>query len=192
MEIIFVRHFPTPGNHRRAYIGSTDEPLDMDGVKVGVYPEVTCVVASPMKRCIETAKLIYPDKSILLCDEMRECDFGMFEGKNYEELKEEPAYQEWLDSGGMKPFPGGESRIEFQERCVQGFEKMFLQLASKGCQKVAFIVHGGTIMAVLGKYDKEKRDFYQFQVANGEGYRTFADEKAWEKGEKHLTQIQRL
>ena len=192
MEIVFVRHFPTPGNRLRRYIGSTDEHLDMEAIKKGFYLSVECVVASPMKRCLETASIIYPTHKPMLCELMKECDFGIFEAKCYEELKDEPAYQKWLKSGGEAAFPGGESRSDFQRRCVRGLEEMLPNLMQKKYQKVAFVVHGGTIMAVLSAFDKEKREFYHWQVANGEGYEVHVDDEAWMKGEKYFTEIRKI
>src|SRR5699024_10968512 len=34
MEVIFIRHLPTPGNEKRQYIGSTDETLSEQAVKI--------------------------------------------------------------------------------------------------------------------------------------------------------------
>ena len=102
MEVIFIRHLPTPGNEKRQYIGSTDETLSEQAVKIfrgrqeGAeavpYPEIQCLTASPMKRCIQTAELIWPGVPVRTEPLLRECDFGRFEGKTYEELKDEPAY----------------------------------------------------------------------------------------------------
>lgn len=128
MKYILIRHGKTKGNLERRYIGCrTDEELCSDGInelqKYG-YPDVDRVFASPMKRCLQTAGIIYPGKPVQLVDDFRECDFGEFEGYNYEELKDCPAYQAWLASGGELPFPGGESRKDFSARCVKAFAEV--------------------------------------------------------------------
>lgn len=201
MELLLIRHFPTPGNRLRQYIGSTDEALDREAIdhikkKLGefaqLYPEVDCVVASPMKRCVQTAKLLFPDSEILLCPEMRESDFGDFEGKTYDELKDHPVYQQWIESGGMTAFPNGESRAKFQKRCVSGMEKMMNLLLERGCSRAAVVVHGGTIMSVLSGFDPENREFYHWQVENGKGFKVFVDESSWRQGEKQFLKITKL
>ena len=95
MELILIRHLKTPGNEKRQYIGSTDEELSEQEVlnfkqkyKIDSYPQVQQVIVSPMKRCIQTAELIYPKNQITQEVLLKECDFGIFEGKTYEELKE--------------------------------------------------------------------------------------------------------
>ena len=61
-----------------------------------------------MRRCIQTAKILYPGRAQVKIEEFRECDFGSFEGKNYQDLSGDPVYQAWIDSGGTLGFPGGE------------------------------------------------------------------------------------
>lgn len=191
MELIFIRHFKTKGNSLRQYIGVTDEPLDQP-VLLREYPDADTVVASPLKRCIQTAELIYPGKGQMICPGLRECDFGEFEKKTYEELKNHPAYQKWLDSGGAAAFPGGEGREAFVKRSVAAFEEAVRKLMENGCRRASFVVHGGTIMAVLSEFDREKRDFYQWQVANGEGFLAKLDETDWKSGKKQLTEIRKI
>lgn len=191
MELIFIRHLKTKGNRLRQYIGVTDEPLDQP-VLLREYPDADMVVVSPLKRCIQTAELIYPGKGQMICPGLRECDFGEFEKKTYEELKNHPAYQKWLDSGGAAAFPGGEGREAFVKRSVAAFEEAVRKLMENGCRRASFVVHGGTIMAVLSEFDREKRDFYQWQVANGEGFLAKLDETDWKSGKKQLTEIRKI
>ena len=191
MELIFIRHLKTKGNRLRQYIGVTDEPLEQP-VLLREYPDADTVVASPLKRCRQTAELIYPGKGQMICPGLRECDFGEFEKKTYEELKNHPAYQKWLDSGGAAAFPGGEGREAFVKRSVAAFEEAVRKLMENGCRRASFVVHGGTIMAVLSEFDREKRDFYQWQVANGEGFLAKLDETDWKSGKKQLTEIRKI
>lgn len=192
MEIILIRHFMTQGNIERRYIGTTDEPL-LPGQPVRRrYPAAGAVAVSPLRRCIETAERIYPDVKKYVCRELRECDFGIFENKNYEELKDHPDYQRWLDSGGKLPFPEGEGMDAFCERCVKGFCNMTGRFIEEGCRTAAFVVHGGTIMAVLDRFAHHEEGFYHWQVKNGEGFRVKLDEEQWRRGVRRLTEIERL
>ncbi len=187
-----IRHFMTQGNIERRYIGTTDEPL-LPGQPVRRrYPAAGAVAVSPLRRCIETAERIYPDVKKYVCRELRECDFGIFENKNYEELKDHLDYQRWLDSGGKLPFPEGEGMDAFCERCVKGFCNMTGRFIEEGCRTAAFVVHGGTIMAVLDRFAHHEEGFYHWQVKNGEGFRVKLDEEQWRRGVRRLTEIERL
>ena len=150
------------------------------------YPQVERVVASPMKRCIQTAKLIYPGKKVQTEELLRECDFGLFEGKTYEDLKENPDYITWLESGGTIAFPEGEEQKEFRSRCVQGMKQQIDCLLTEDVESAAFVVHGGTIMAVLEEMaesvDGVKQEFYHWQVENGGGYQFEVRENEWKNG----------
>ena len=95
MRIYLIRHSMTKGNKEKRYIGTTDESLCLEGIQLleerkGMYPEVTYVYVSPMKRCVQTAEIIYPEMmkaGAYSCNEkLRECDFGLFENHNYIEL----------------------------------------------------------------------------------------------------------
>lgn len=156
---------------RHAYIGCrTDEELCPEGIAElsdARYPEAERVYASPMKRCIETAKILYPDKELEIVKDFRECDFGEFEGLTYADLNGREDYQRWIDSGGEAPFPGGERRAEFAERCVKAYKRMLEENHEADC---AIVAHGGTIMAIMEEYARPKGSYFDFQVKNGEGY----------------------
>ena len=167
MSIVLIRHGRTAGNLEHRYIGSrTDEPLCPQGeAELGRGPNVQRVFSSPMRRCIKTAEILFPGVPIETAEGLRECDFGAFEGKNYRELSGRPDYQAWIDSGGEAAFPGGECRKDFAARCVQAFEAF-----CPWDEDAAFVVHGGTIMAIMEKYARPQGSYFDFQVKNGEGY----------------------
>lgn len=164
----------TEGNKRRAYIGArTDEQLCAEGIallKARSYPKADILFSSPMKRCIMTAEYIYPGLQPIVCAGLREMDFGAFEGKTYEELKDNPAYMGWLKSGGEDACPGGESKKTFSLRSKNAFrECVELARQRKGDgAAAAFTVHGGTIMAIMEEYGTPKGEYYRWQIKNGE------------------------
>ena len=175
--ISLIRHGSTEGNLQKRYIGTTDEPLCREGREAleswkadGIYPQAARVIVSPMRRCLETAEILYPDVTPEIYPEFRETDFGLLEGKSYEELMQDstlkPVYQKWLDSNGTMAFPQGESMEQMKSRCAEGFEKLVPTLSSD----TAMVVHGGTIMSLLQMYATPQRDYYDYQCANGAGY----------------------
>ena len=161
MKIALIRHGTTEGNYKKRYIGSTDEPLaDTKSLDLN-YPTCDIVVASSLKRCIETAEFIYPNKEVKICPDLSECNFGDFENKSYEELKDNADYIKWLKSNGTLPFPNGEAHEDFKARSVSGFYSSL-----EGNEKsVAFVIHGGTIMAIMQHIFGGS--FYDYQIRNG-------------------------
>ena len=115
-----------------------------------------------------------------------------FENKNYQELDGNEHYQSWIDSGGLLPFPGGESREEFKRRNVTGFQKAVNGCLRNGISLAALVVHGGTIMNVMEEYADEDRSFYDWHVQNGKGYEVEIDPELWKKCRKYLHVIREL
>lgn len=187
-ELILIRHGKTAGNLLGRYIGSrTDEPLcdeGREGLVGKQLPEVERLYVSPMKRCVETAEILWPEfdqKNIQKVTDLRECDFGDFENKNYKELSGNGDYQAWIDSNGTLPFPNGESMDLFKSRCLEAFaqiveevsgaEQKWKDSGETGIFRAGIVVHGGTIMAILEQYGYPKRAYFDYQVKNGCGYR---------------------
>ncbi|MBP5580722.1 MAG: histidine phosphatase family protein [Ruminococcus sp.] len=171
MKILFIRHGLTAGNLEKRYIGSTDEPLCDEGVsQLRTLNIISCdtVICSPMKRCIQTAEILFPNSEYQISDGLRECDFGDFEGRNYMELSDNADYQKWIDSGGTLPFPNGEAPADFRRRCAEAFETAVK--ANAGADSIAFVVHGGTIMSILERYAVPHRDYFDFHCENAHGY----------------------
>ena len=180
LKIIMLRHFATEGNLEKRYIGATDEPLSEEGknkLQEMKYPAVEGVFTSPLKRCIETARLIYPNLSAVIEPKLVEYNFGTFENKNYDELRENKDYQAWIDSGGLLPFPGGESIEAFKTRCIEGFCMVVEKSRKAGLHQIGMVVHGGTIMSILERYSYPQKEYYHWQVANGNGYSMEMDEE---------------
>lgn len=172
--LTLIRHGRTKANNEHRYLGKTDEALSAEGreeIKAYVnqhrYPEADQVFTSSMKRCKETAAIIYPRIAAREIPEWDEMNFGLFEGKNYQELQGVQSYQDWIDSGGTLPFPEGESRAEFLSRCQRGMQKMLRELPEQA-KRVALVVHGGTIMALLSTF--YGGDYFDYQVPNGSGF----------------------
>ena len=188
IQMSLIRHGKTQGNLERRYVGTTDESLCQEGreticryADAGLYPVVQAVFTSPMKRCKQTAALIYPELNSQIITGLEETDFGIFEYKNYEELCQDPVYQKWIDSNGTMPFPGGESMEGFQKRCREQFARILEACLEESVELGAFVVHGGTIMSILSGFSKVPGDYFSWQVKNGEGFQIKTTKKQWKE-----------
>ncbi len=131
MELILMRHGTTQGNLERRFIGTLDVPLLPQGEELArrvgaTLPAVEHIYRSPLQRCRRTAELLWPGVEMTVVDELRESDFGPFEGKNHEELKDDPLYQAWLGMGDRPNFaamPVGESAQQVTDRVSIGLER---------------------------------------------------------------------
>lgn len=199
IKLFLIRHGATASNAEHRYLGKTDEVLSEEGKRqlqeaqaAKRYPQVQMLFSSPMKRCLESAKILYPGMEPVVIGDWCETDFGDFEGKNYKELQKDAQYQAWIDSNGSLPFPNGESRETFIARCKAGLNRMLEHLQEMPDEKdkmftVGAIVHGGTIMALLSSYGNGT--YFDYQVPNGGGYQCCL---SFEGEEIHITDIHML
>ena len=177
INITLIRHGKTEANKRKAYLGITDEPLSEEGIaelegykKNGKYPKADIVYTSPMIRCRQTAEILYPETSVNIVEEFAEINFGIFEMKNYKDLEDSIEYRKWVDSMCTSKIPKGESLQKFICRTRNGLKRITPELQSYEDEaEVVFVVHGGTIMSLLSGLTG--KDYYDFQVENGLGYR---------------------
>ncbi|MEG0541560.1 MAG: histidine phosphatase family protein, partial [Angelakisella sp.] len=120
----FIRHGMTEGNERGQYLGSrTDSELSPKGMKHLIdlrecyeYPAVGMVYTSPMARCVQTTGIVYPGRALTMVPQLRELDFGDFEGLTIGELKDNEDYLQWLENSIEVAPPNGESGEEFLAR----------------------------------------------------------------------------
>ena len=179
MELILIRHGTTQGNKERRFIGVLDVPLAPEGEelarKVGpTLPEVDHVYRSPLLRCAQTADLLWPEAEKTVIGQLRETDFGPFEGKNHEELKDDPLYQAWIGQGDRLNFaamPVGETAEQVVDRVSIGLEKLVKDADAHGFARVGVVSHGGALMGLLSKYGRPEREYYGWMCPNCGGFR---------------------
>lgn len=126
IKLWLIRHGMTEGNRHQRYIGVTDEPLCPEGMellKTFTYPKPQTIFVSPLRRCQETAEILFPGQKVRIIDQLAECNFGEFENKNYKELSDDPRYQEWIDSNGIMAFPEEKAKKNVQFAILKAFRE---------------------------------------------------------------------
>jgi alpha-ribazole phosphatase len=130
--------------------------------KSGDLPEVSALYCGPALRCRQTAELLFPAMACKPC-EISEIDFGVFKGKNSDDLRDDIAYTAWLETNCTGDIPGGENVTAFKERCCE----TFLNIAQASGEGItALVIHGGSIMAILERFARPKQDFYSYSAPN--------------------------
>ena len=169
--IHLIRHGMTQGNLEGRYIGSTDLPLCEEGIRqlearkaAAPYPKAEICYCSPLKRCQQTAKILYPDLTPQVVTDFRETDFGAWENKTAKELADEdPDFVKWMEGDKNITPPGGENNGWFLQRTCAAFEHVVDGLLRMGTYSSAAIVaHGGVLMAILSAYGLPRAPFYDW------------------------------
>lgn len=179
VRLYLIRHGITKGNLQRKYIGGqTDEPICEEGKARLIelydsfeYPNVGAVFSSPLQRCIQSADILYPQhKNKIIIDQLRECNFGEFENKCIEELKENDNFKKWLNPQEHYTPIGGEGAAVFHSRCADTFFKLMEYLIKSGITEAACITHGGVIMSMLSQCALPRKLPEQWMADSGCGY----------------------
>ena len=186
--IHFIRHGSIDDTLAGKYIGTKDAPLSdrgrMDLRKLDCeykYPGTQVVFTSPLKRCTETAKILYPEQNPLVIDNLSECNFGEWEGKTADELKNDPDFKKWLAGDSSVKPPRGESNADFTRRVCKMFESIVEGLMKTGTTESVIVTHGGVIMTLLAVYGLPQAKPFEWTMDNGFGYSLRVTPVLWQR-----------
>jgi broad specificity phosphatase PhoE len=155
-RIVLVRHGETDGQSSIRFHGSGDVPLSDSGrahmreISRGLAREVfDLVVASPLARAWESARILSGGAPVRIESDFREIDFGRWEGltKQEIELADPVLYADWQARVAGFEFPGGEPRTDFRARVLRGLER----LEQSGARSALVVAHKGVVRTVAEK-----------------------------------------
>ena len=125
-ELVVVRHGETEWSRTMRHTGNTDLPLTEEGeaqarsvVERLAGREFALVLTSPLQRARRTAELAgYGDRAVP-DDDLRERDYGDYEGLTTKEIRRErPGWDVWRDD-----LPGGETLAQLGARADRVIER---------------------------------------------------------------------
>lgn len=185
----FIRNALTEDALTGRYIGHTDVPLSEEGTRQlqamqqeRSYPAASAVFSSPLKRCTQTAKLLYPSQNPILLDDLIEYDFGEFEGKTADELlagKKADLFAAWLKGGPDSAPPFGENNAHFQQRVCETFAKIVDGVVKSQTSNVAIVTHGGVISTIFAAFAIPEAPMHTWMTPNGCGYTVRITPSLW-------------
>ena len=189
MELYIIRHGRTRGNELNLYVGRIDQPLAESGIQQAqryaqsaAYPQVDRVYVSPLKRARQTAAILFPQAEQLVIEGFTEMDFGDFEGRHNDELKDNPSYVAWLDAERAPSYPNGESGTDFDERVQAALRELVASAFETGEERLVVVTHEGVGMTIMANLAHPKLPFYRWGFTNCEGYHIQIEQADWEKG----------
>ncbi len=180
MKLTLIRHGLTEGNLRRLYYGGADIPLAPEGEaelrrlrETAEYPRGRDYYTSGMVRTEQTFAILYGDTPHTQVPGLREMNFGAWEMKSYEDLKDDPAFQEWC-SGDVEQHraPEGDSFQMVYDRVGEAI----LPILERGRDAVC-VVHGGVIVMLLRRwFPADLAQTYARTPEPGHGYQVVFDD----------------
>jgi alpha-ribazole phosphatase len=167
-----VRHGEPAEETRHRCYGSLDVGLSGKGraqmAQVAQYLEsesVAAIYSSPRARALESARIlthVHPCSLEMVAD-LREIDFGDFEGLPYDEIaaRYPDLYRQWMETPTEVRFPNGESFCEMRTRVLRAFEA--IRREREG-QTVVIVSHGG-VNRILIAWALQMPDHCLFRLA---------------------------
>jgi alpha-ribazole phosphatase len=157
-RLVLLRHTEPEEDSRGRCYGSLDVGLSPDGLEhaerlandlAGLAFDA--VYTSPRQRALDTAARISAAQGLVpeVDDRLRELDFGILEGRLYEEIErsEPKLFRAWMETPTEVFFPGGESYDDLRRRAVTACDEI------RGRHRCALVVtHGGVVRAVVSEW----------------------------------------
>ena len=149
-EVVLVRHGETEWSRAGRHTGRTDVPLTEQGRRdaeaIGAVlreRELALVLTSPLQRAAETCRLAGLGDVAVVRDELREWDYGEYEGLETVDIRQErPGWTVW--SGDI---PGGETLADVSERA----DRVVAELRSNDGD-IAVFAHGHLLRVLAARW----------------------------------------
>ncbi len=150
-ELWLLRHGATEWARSGRHTGRTDLPLLSEGEEEArrLAPLLAsrpfdAVLVSPLQRARRTCELAGLGTRAEVCDDLREWDYGAYEGITTAEIRRTvPDWTVWTH-----PCPDGESAADVQERCQRLITLALARLGPEG--RVALFGHGHILRSLAG------------------------------------------
>ncbi len=161
-KLFLIRHGETGWNAKKRYFGMTNTGLNAAGIKQAKElrkkyenAHIDRVYTSDRKRALEFARIIFPDREPEIMQDLREYDFGAFEGMTHAQLmkKQEKTYRKWITDPYNTTIPCAEAMDEFEKRVVRSIKRI---VSGNRGKTVVVITHGGPICVIMNVLFKSK------------------------------------
>lgn len=180
MTFYFVRHGETDWNVQKKIQGTTDIPLNENGLRqareladklVKEEYKIDCAYTSPQVRAQVTAQTAATALGIpcIVLSDLAEMDLGRWEGDNWPNIEKEygQSYHRWNSHRRYMSTPDGECYNEVLRRVFRALEHIMKQ----GKDNVLVVTHSAIIMSLrcyLAELCMDDETMLQFRAKNTE------------------------
>ena len=175
-SLSLIRHGESEANVRHMLSGWLDVDLTDKGRKelqelrdMGCYPESEAYFSSPLRRCIETCGILFPDAVSAISDDYKEINFRSMEGYVLKGRAELDSY--------FKAWIRDEVRIDeetMSEAMARGRNAVLDTVRGcegRGLHSASIVMHSGIMRsALIALFSMDRKRFMEISVPNGLGY----------------------
>jgi alpha-ribazole phosphatase/probable phosphoglycerate mutase len=103
---------------------------------------IAAIYTSPLSRALESARIMAGGLPVEVIPDLREIDFGDFEGLAYDEIaaRYPELYRQWMETPTEVRFPNGETFSEMRVRVLRAFDAIRRERAG---QTAVIVSHAG-------------------------------------------------
>jgi broad specificity phosphatase PhoE len=169
MQLYLVRHGQTDWNKNGILQGTTDIPLNEEGIKQAAKlaellqnEKIDFIFSSPLCRAKLTAEMIAEKHELKVIEDKRlkEIDCGEWEGKNSQEIALDPRREQWIKYELNSRVPGGESIFDVGKRVFEFLDEIFSKYSGKNILMVGHqLVNSVIKRRLIGKPEDFLKDF---------------------------------
>ena len=173
--VLLIRHGETEWNTMGKFQGCTDIALSEEGIKQAellknrLKGDFDYIYSSPLSRAFETANVLASDtdKEVTVASEIREINFGEWEGLTAKEIAENypEIFKAWRTDKTESYICGGDCSIH---NAANRAQKCILDIVNqhKG-KKIAIVAHGGIIKAgLIGIFEWDMTMYHKMALGN--------------------------
>lgn len=158
LRIFLIRHGETEWNKQNRLQGNSDINLSPEGLHQAImlaehapFQHVDAIYSSDLTRAVATANVLAErfDLDVKTMPELRETNFGDWEGRFISELAEEfpVAFGKFFTDPERCHPPHGETFLEAQARVMIGIREI---ISNHDDQNIIVVSHGSAIRLILG------------------------------------------
>lgn len=169
MKLYVARHGQTVWNAQNKVCGVTDVELTEKGIEqaeklADIVPDnIDVIITSPLKRAIETGKIVAEKNNIPMYIEelLIEQNYGIYEGID----RKDPQFLNNKRNFAYR-YPDGESMMQVAYRIYGFIDKIRKEYQGKN---VLLISHGGVCRIIRTYFiDMTNEEFFNYTLKNGE------------------------
>ena len=166
IPVYFFRHFKTRLNDG-TFLGQKRNPgvILSEQQSIENY-SIESIYSSPMKRCIETSKIIWGDLVPIIDERLLEINYGDAEGLTYKQLVE--LYPEMIsmwDKGLDPSFPNGENTKDIDVRLDSFLNHLKVDISNKNRTSIGVVTHNGILRCLIGKsFSLNQKEWFKLKI----------------------------
>ena len=166
IPVYFFRHFKTKLNDG-TFLGQKRNP----GVILSKHQSIENysierVYSSPMRRCLETSKIIWRDIVPVIDERLVEINYGDAEGLTYKQLAE--LYPEMIagwNKGTDLSFPNGENTKDVDDRFESFLNYLKVDIFNKNCRSIGVVTHNSVLRCLIGKsFGLKTKEWFKLKI----------------------------